>query len=163
MCVTHFHLLTLADTAHMCSDTINCASSISPFFFQRQEPVEQGVCVHGGSNAARTSALCKQKELQWCGTGLFLWGGQIEDAGARPPAGLRRWALFDPPPTETTSLRNIVHLPCSGAAGPAEQGHGVQVNSTGSGRSLCLGLFSVVWPTAYSRSIQRSLLVPLRS
>lgn len=69
------------------------------------------------------------------------WGGQSEDAGARPPAGLRRWALFDPPPAETTSLRNIVHLLCSEAPGPADQGHGVQVNSTGSGRSLCLGSF----------------------
>lgn len=73
-------------------------------------------------------------------------GGQSEDAGDRPPAGLRRWALFDPPPAVTTSLRNIVHLSCAGAAGPADQGHGVQINSARSGRSLCFR------PTAYSGS-----------
>lgn len=130
MCVTHFHLFTLADTAHMCFDTISCTSSISPFLFQRQELMKRGVGVHGGSNAPCTHTLLDSVVLTEGSAMVWNWAvswrGQNEDAGVQPPAGLRRWALFDPPPAETTSLRNIVHLCCSRSCWPRPWGSNQQ-------------------------------------
>lgn len=52
MCVTHLHLFTHADTAHMCFDTINCTSSLSPFLFQRQEAMKRAVDVREGQQCS---------------------------------------------------------------------------------------------------------------
>lgn len=167
VCVTRFHRFHSL-TRPTCVPTRSSAlQAFLHFSFKGRKRWSRASCARGQQCSARILpdrvVLTEGAALVWNRT--VSWGGQSEDAGARPPTGLRRWALFDPPPAETTSLRNIVHVSCSRAAGPADQGHGVQVNSTGSGRALCLGffLFSVVWPTAYSRSAWGSVLMFLRS
>lgn len=158
-CASHvFHLFTLAGTAHMCSDMIGCTSSISPFLFQRQELMKRGVRVHGGSNAAHThppgQRCFNRRSCNGVELGCFLGGVRVRTQAFNP-----RLASIGGPCLILHLLRQL-HLETlfiSPAPGPADQGHGVQVNSTRSGRSLWFFLF-FLWfdpqPTASQREDQ---------
>lgn len=168
VCVTRFHRFPLADTTHMCSDTIECTSSISPFLFQKQKAMKQGVVCTGAAmqHSHPPGPRCfNRRSCTGVEPDCFMRGVR-----ARTQALDLRLASVGGPCLILHLLRQL-HLETLFMS-PAPELQDLLTKAMGfkstapDQEGLCVWdffYFPLVWPTAYSRSTWGSVLVFLRS